>query len=150
LTFRCSQIERRRRVEDERRAQEEMEEEDRNMRELNANILAKEKAAEEEKKAAVATKVAVSTVDLAAKRRREANLLKVQKKIAKAEKRAKAVADMRKNGGAPLADVDEVSSVWVSGGHIAQVTYLSCHSLKLSSIFNNDNNTRRTPTIYLP
>jgi hypothetical protein len=40
-----------------------MEEEERNTRELNAKILAKEKAAEEEKKAAVATKIAVSTVD---------------------------------------------------------------------------------------
>lgn len=102
-------MERRHRLESERLAQEAMEEEERNMRELDAKILAKEKAAEEEKAAAVATKIAVSTVDLAAQRRQEENRLKVQKRIAKAEKRAKAVADRRRNGGASLVEDEEVS-----------------------------------------
>mmetsp|Transcript_11155 Transcript_11155/g.18218 ORF Transcript_11155/g.18218 Transcript_11155/m.18218 type:complete len:778 (+) Transcript_11155:84-2417(+) len=103
----AEELERRRQAEDERLAQEAMEEEERNTRELNAKLLAKEKAAEDEKKAAVATKVAVSTVDLAAKRRQEANRLKVQKRIAKAEKRAKEVAERRRNGGAPILEGDE-------------------------------------------
>ena len=103
-------MENKRRVAAERQAQEAMEEEERNTRELNAKILAKEKAAEEEKKAAVSTKVAVSTVDIAAKRRQEANRLKVQKRIAKAEKRAKEVAESRKNG-TPMVDDDEVSQL---------------------------------------
>jgi hypothetical protein len=115
------QVERRQRVEDERLAQEAMEEEERNTRELNAKILAKEKAAEEEKKAAVATKIAVSTVDLAAQRRQEANRLKVAKRIAKAEKRAKEAAEKRMNGGAPIIEDDEV---------LLPIDYFSCLVLR--------------------
>lgn len=93
-------------MEEERRAQEAIEQKERNNRELDEKIMAKERAAEEEKAAAVATKVAVATVDLAAQRRQEANRLKVQKRIAKAEKRAKEVAERRSTGAAPVANDD--------------------------------------------
>jgi hypothetical protein len=105
-----------------------MEEEERNTRELNANILAKEKAAADEKSAAVATKVAVSTVDLGAQRRQEANRLKVQKRIAKAEKRAKGVAERRMFGGTPMVEGDEVATA-VHYLHLLALHCIICSSL---------------------